>query len=110
MVTKSDLQVKPFPRAAIVGSLRQELIQAVVDEASIKGTPLPSTPEDIVNAEVEIDSLVVVSLLCTIESHLNFELSESVVRTGGYRSIEAALKHLLPRIENEWKKQNGVAS
>jgi hypothetical protein len=57
---------------------------------------------------VDVDSLVVVSLLCTVEPHIGFELPESVVRTGGYKSVDAAVEHLLPRIEAEWKKRKGA--
>jgi len=30
------------------------------------------------------------------------------VRTGGYPTIEAAMTHLMPRLETAWKKKSGV--
>jgi hypothetical protein len=97
----------PFPAAAVEISLRSELLQAVKDEASIKGISLPSSNVDIAKAPFQVDSLVVVSILCVIEPIVGFELPESVVRTGGYGSVDSALYQLLPRIEAQWKKRKG---
>ncbi len=88
--------------------LRDELIEAVKAEALIKGIALPSSPAQIANAAVPVDSLVVVSILCAIEPIVGFELPEHVVRTGGYSSVESALGHLLPRIEAQWNKKKGA--
>jgi len=96
-----------FPSAAISTSLRSELIQAVKDEASIKGIALPTSDIDIAKAAFQVDSLVVVSILCVVEPIVCFELPESVVRTGGYGSVDSALYQLLPRIEAQWKKRKG---
>jgi hypothetical protein len=68
---------------------------------------LPAAPAQIAKAAVEIDSLVVVSILCAVEPILGFDLPESLVRAGGYASVHGALEHLLPRIEKQWTKQNG---
>jgi hypothetical protein len=103
-------KIGQFPAAAVRSALRAELIQAVKSEASVKGTTLPSAPNDIAKANVDIDSLVVVSLLVSVEPQVGFELPESVVRTGGYKSVDAAVDHLLPRIEAEWKKKKGVTT
>lgn len=97
----------PFPAAAVETSLRSELVQAVKDEASIKGISLPSSNVDIAKAPFQVDSLVVVSILCVVEPIVGFELPESVVRTGGYGSVDSALYQLLPRIEAQWKKRKG---
>jgi hypothetical protein len=51
---------------------------------------------------------VVVSILCAIEPIVGFELPESVVRSGGYVSVESALSNLLPQIEKLWIKKKGV--
>jgi hypothetical protein len=97
----------PFPAATVETSLRGELIQAVKDEASIRGIALPTSAADIAKAAFQVDSLVVVSILCVVEQIVGFELPESVVRTGGYRSVDSALYQLLPRIEAQWKKRKG---
>jgi hypothetical protein len=94
--------------SAIEAGLRGELIEAVKIEASVRGLALPSVPTQIAKAAVHLDSLVVVSILCAIEPIVGFELPESVVRAGGYASVENALGHLLPRIEAEWTKRKGT--
>lgn len=99
--------VSPFPFAAVETDLRNELIEAVKAEALMKGVALPTTPAAIGGAPFQIDSLVVVSILCTVEPLLGVELPESVVRTGGYSSVDQALGQLLPKIEAYWKKRKG---
>lgn len=99
--------LEPFPAAAVETSLRSELIQAMRDEASIRGIVLPTSGMDIAKAAFQVDSLVVVSILCVVEPIVGFELPESVVRTGGYGSVDSALYQLLPRIEAQWKKRKG---
>ena len=98
----------PFPTTAVSKALLDELMEAVKAEASVKGLTLPAADTDIAKESVGIDSLVVVAILCTVEPIVGFELPESVVRTGGYTSVEAALGHLVPRIEAQWIKKNGA--
>lgn len=102
--------IAPFPAAAVEGRLRDELIEAVKAEASVKGIALPAAPAQIAKTAFQVDSLVVVSILCAIEPIVGFDLSESVVRTGGYPSVESALGQLLPRIQKEWMKRRGAKS
>jgi hypothetical protein len=94
-----------FPRAEVEACLRNELVEAIETEASVKGIALPAAPEQIATTSFEIDSLVVVSILCAIESIIEIELPETVVRTGGYSSVEHAVECLLPRIEKQWLKK-----
>jgi hypothetical protein len=94
-----------FPVAAVEACLRAELIEAIKAEASIRGVSLPTAPAEIAKASVPIDSLVAVSILCAVEPIIGFELPETVVRAGGYVSIESALGHLLPQIEKQWIKK-----
>ena len=96
-----------FPLAAVEAELRAELIEAVKAEALIKGVSLPAASSAIAQAPFQVGSLVVVSILCAVEPIVGFELPESVVRTGGYESVEQALGQLLPRIEAQWKKRKG---
>ncbi len=96
-----------FPKSAVEAGLRSELIEAVKIEASIRGIALPTALDQIAKAAVQVDSLVVVSILCAVEPIVGFELPDSVVRAGGYVSAESALGYLLPRIEKEWMKRKG---
>lgn len=93
-----------FPTAAVTSCLRDELIRAIRSEASVKGIALPDDPAAIINTAFQIDSLVVVSILCNVEPLIGFDLVESVVRVGGYESVENALKHLCSSIEAQWNK------
>lgn len=104
------VKIAPFPLAAVEAKLRDELVEAVTIEASIRGMPLPTAPADIAKASVHVDSLVVVSILCAVEPIVGFELPESVVRAGGYTSVDSALGQLLPRLEKEWTKKKGAKS
>ncbi len=104
------IKIAPFPLAAVEAKLRDELVEAVKIEASIRGIALPAAPADIAKASVLVDSLVVVAILCAVEPIVGFELSESVVRAGGYTSVDSALGQLLPRLEKEWTKKKGAKS
>lgn len=97
----------PFPKAAVEKCLRDELIETVKAEARLKGVALPPAASDTAKTSFQIDSLVVVSILCAVEPIVGFELPESVVRAGGYASVESALEQLLPKIEGQWAKQKG---
>ncbi len=97
-----------FPTAAVEADLRSELIEAIKAEAIIKGVTLPVATATIAQTPFQVDSLIVVSILCVIEPLVGFELPESVVRTGGYASVEQAVGELLPRIEAQWKRCQGL--
>ena len=85
-----------------------ELIGSVTATAAVKGIALPGTPTDIASAAFDVDSLVVVSILCAVEPMLGFELSESVVRTGGYSSVRSAVDQLMPLVEAQWVSKKGI--
>lgn len=97
----------PFPQAAVERCLRDELIEAVKAEAGIKGVALPGAPADIAKSSFQVDSLVAVSILCAVEPIVGFELPDSVVRAGGYGSVESAIEHLLPKVKAQWIKRKG---
>lgn len=99
----------PFPTAEIEARLREELLHAVESIASIHGVAIPAGVAVQSKLSVEIDSLVVVGLLCAVEPTLGFELKDHVVKAGGYGSINEAVGHLMPRIENEWAKHKNRA-
>jgi hypothetical protein len=93
-----------FPKAEVEARLREVLLNAALAEASLKGFELPSNPPGQAAAAVRLDSLEVVELLCDIEPIVGFELKDSLVRAGGYNSINQATEHLMPRIEMAWVK------
>ena len=101
-------QLKPvFPAAALEACLRDELIHIVKSSAELHGQVLPSTPAAIVTVAYPINSLDVVGILCQLDELVGFDLPHSVVRAGGYNSIDEAIHHLMPRIEKVWLKRNG---
>jgi hypothetical protein len=109
-LSSGGLSAPSFPGSTVETLLRAELVAAVEAEAAIKGIRLPSSPSAIASTGFHVDSLVVVSLICAVESVVGFELPESVVRAGGYASIERALAHLVPNIERQWIKHAGGKS
>lgn len=110
MTTEVDekLEAKAFPLADVQSCLLAELTLLAEAEAQIRGIELPKVPPALLKMAVPLDSLSVVDVLCAVEPVIGFELKDSLVRTGGYPSIEAAMDHLLPRLEAVWKKHHGI--
>ena len=82
----------PFPAAAVETRLSEQITRVVQHRAQVRCM------------EAGIDSLEVVEILCTLDDLLPFEVNESVVRPGGYSSIEDAVTNLSARIEKRWRK------
>lgn len=101
-------EAKVFPLAAVETCLLAELTLLAETEAQIRGIEKPKAPGAILKMAIPLDSLSVVDVLCAVEPVIGFELKDSLVRTGGYPTIEAAMAHLIPRLESAWKKKNGV--
>lgn len=101
-------KAKAFPLAAVETCLLAELTLLAETEAEIRGIEKPKTPGVILKMAIPLDSLSVVDVLCAVEPIIGFELKDSLVRNGGYPTIEAAMAHLVPRLETAWKKKNGV--
>jgi hypothetical protein len=97
-----------FPKDAIELVLRDELMLAAEVEASLRGITLPMPPSIAAVAPIPMDSLVVVDLLCAVEPVLGFAPADATVRTGGYNSVQDALNHLMPRLEMQWRKKQGI--
>lgn len=97
--------VDVFPKAEVEARLAAELIEAAKVEAEIREIDVPATRAEQRAMEISIDSLVVVELLTTVEPILGFELKDSIVREGGYASVNRAMEHLLPRIERKWTRR-----
>jgi hypothetical protein len=91
-----------FPVNDVTKGLVDELLLIAKGEAQVRGIALPGDRPGIMAAAVPMDSLSVVASLVAVEKHLGFELKESIVRTGGYDSVQAAIDHLLPRIQVAW--------
>lgn len=91
-----------FPLDDVTKALVDELLLIAKDEAQVRGIALPGDRPGMIAAAVPMDSLSVVATLVAVEQHLGFELKESIVQTGGYDSVQAAIDHLVPRIQLAW--------
>lgn len=96
-----------FPVNDVAKALVDELLLIAKDEAQVSGIALPADRPGMMAAAVPIDSLSVVATLVAVEKHLGFELKESIVRTGGYDSVQEAIDHLVPRIQVAWGIHQG---
>ena len=108
-----DTIVKPapskvFPKAGVEAKLRDLLFDALTTDAQLKGIALPADKPGKYAASIRLDFLGVVDLLCGLEPVVGFELKESLVKTGGYKSINDAVGHLMPRIETAWAKHGSA--
>lgn len=96
--------IPAYPTADVAAVLRHELISVIRRRYRRKGTPLPKGDNEVVILAIEIDSLTVVELLSSLDDILPFQVTESVVKAGGYGSIAAAVKHVTARVESKWSK------
>jgi hypothetical protein len=101
--------IPPYPAAAVAAVLQYELVRAVRAMFRRKGQPLPKADDEVVVRAIEIDSLTVVELLCTLDDVLPFQVTECVVKAGGYSSIAVAVKHVVGRVESKWNKHHSGA-
>ena len=96
---------KTFPKSEVEAKLGEMLLDAVTSDAGLKGIMLPAeVPSILASPSVQLDSLVVVDLLCGLDAIVGMELKDSLVKAGGYRTANEAIEHLLPRIEKAWLK------
>lgn len=96
--------IPAYPAAAVAAVMQEELLRAVRSRFRRKGQTLPKADNQVIILAVEIDSLTVVELLSNLDDILPFKVTECVVKAGGYGSIEAAVKHVVSRIETKWNK------
>lgn len=106
-VAPTNLQPSTFPKSGVEKALIDELIDVAQAEAMVRGISLPGDRLGQMAAAVPMDSLSVVATLVAVEKVVGFELKESMVRTGGYASIQAAVDHLMPRIQIAWDRKKG---
>jgi hypothetical protein len=99
---------KAFPKADVEAKLRDLLLDAVTTDAQLKGIAFPADKPGKYAASIRLDSLGVVDLLCGLEPTVGFELKESLVKAGGYKSIDDAVGHLMPRVESAWTKHGSA--
>lgn len=97
-----------FPATRVAAVLHEEFVSAVAVEAELLEVLLPEESNDIAQMPFDIDSLLAIEILLAVEDLVGIELPSSVVKAGGYGSVDNAIETLLPKIEKHWKKHNGV--
>jgi hypothetical protein len=100
MVAPTQPLVAVFPKALVEACLEKALTEIVIDQAQVLGASLPTS--GLPTAQVDIDSLCAVEILCVLDEHLPFQLTECVVRPGGYNSIAEGVSHLTSGAEAKW--------
>ena len=98
-------QQDTFPQAEVTKALVNELLEIARAEAQVRGIQVPKDTAGQMTAAVPMDSLSVVATLVAVETVVGFELKDSLVRTGGYISVQDAVNHLIPRIHAIWQKK-----
>lgn len=89
-----------FPERDVEACIRE----ALAEQASTQSTILPGAKNDLRPWEPEIDSLVVVEIMCAVEELLNVELPASFAPKGGYASVEACVNDLVSQARSAWKE------
>ena len=51
-------------------------------------------------------ALVVVEVLLELETQVPFELPDSLVRAGGYDSVDEVVQHLMPKLQKRWSEHH----
>ncbi|WP_292040077.1 MULTISPECIES: hypothetical protein [unclassified Brevundimonas] len=100
---KDKPDIKPFPVQETSACLLAELTSLAESELKLQGLTPPDTPGALLTTKIRLDSLTVVDVTLALEDILGFE-PKNIVQTGGYDSIQAALDHMMPRLEAAWKK------
>jgi acyl carrier protein len=105
-VTTAKPKTAPtFPAAEIEDCISDFLADEGAIQADLHGSSGPKMGlASSVGPQPVIDSLVVVEVLLEVEPKVPFELPESLVRAGGYDSIDEVVQHLMPRLEKRWRK------
>jgi hypothetical protein len=85
----------PFPAQALEASIRTFLAQEGEMQAVLHGG---------IGPQPVIDSLVVVEVLLELETHVPFELPESLVQAGGYDSVDEVVQNLMPKLQQRWNQ------
>lgn len=93
-----------FPAQAIEASIRDFLAEEGEMQAVLHGGSGVGQPPGSIGPQPVIDSLVVVEVLLELETQVPFELPESLVRAGGYDSVDEVVQHLLPKIQQRWNQ------
>jgi acyl carrier protein len=93
-----------FPAAEIEACIRDALADQAADQAVLRPGRATATAAPLVprSWEPEIDSLVVVEVICAIEELLGIEIPPTFSPKGGYNSAEACINDLMSEAKAAW--------
>ena len=92
-----------FPAAEVEACIRDALADEAADQAILRpGRAATATPVAPRPWEPEIDSLVVVEVICAVEELLGIEIPATFSPKGGYDSVEARINDLMPEVKAAW--------
>lgn len=75
-------------------------------QAVLHGGPAATSAGGTIGPQPSLDSLVIVELLLELETQVPFELPESLVRAGGYDSVDEVVQHLMPKLQKRWSEHH----
>ena len=96
-----------YPAAEVEACLRDALTEGAEMDVELHGKQRSTEATVQGTVPIQLDSLSVVETLCAVEPTLGFELPATIVRPGGYSSIDQAIVHIMSGIEQEWCKRKG---
>jgi acyl carrier protein len=88
------------PSGAFPGAEIEACIRAALDAEHAAQQVL--RPHAASACEPEVDSLVVVEVICTIEETFGISLPESSAPRGGYADVEACVSALMAETQSVW--------
>jgi hypothetical protein len=102
--TVSTPHVAAFPAAQVEACIRDALAHQAADQAILR--PHPSTPGVVPSPswEPEVDSLVAVEIICSVEEMLGLKLPATFSPRGGYDSAEACVNDLMSQAQVVWEQ------
>jgi acyl carrier protein len=97
--TTSPISTAVFPAAAIEACIREELQRQAESQAVLR----PPKPAVGPKWEPEIDSLVVVEIICAVEDLIGAPLPDTFNPRGGYDSVEACVADVMTAANAVWQ-------
>jgi acyl carrier protein len=96
-----------FPAAEVEACIRDALADQAADQTVLRpGREATATPVAPRSWEPEIDSLVVVEVICAVEELLGIEIPATFSPKGGYDSAEACINDLMSEAKAAWTEGN----
>jgi hypothetical protein len=98
-ITSSPGSTAAFPAAAIEACIREELQRQADSQALLR----PARPAGGPKWEPEVDSLVVVEIICAVEDLLGASMPDTFTPRGGYDSVEDCVADVMTAAGAVWQ-------